>query len=92
MLLIDITVFILLLTFLFHICECTQDDVAFENAFAVLDAIKPVFPSITPEDIKQVGLSSKSRTVLEYMVAPASSSPPILDDHLNALREVIREA
>ena len=93
MLMIDITVFILLLTFLFHICECTEDDVAFENAFAVLDAIKPAFPSmITPADIERSRLSSKIQIVLEYMVAPASSSPPVLDDHLNALREAIRDA
>ena len=92
MMLIDATVSILLLLFLFHICECTEVDIEFKHAFAVLDAIKPVFPSITLGDIKQNSLSSKSRAVLEYMIAPASSSPPISDDHLNALREAIREA
>ena len=93
MMLIDITVFILLLTFLFHNCECAERDIEFKHAFAVLDAIKPAFPpTITPADIKRSGVSSKSQAVLEYMVAPASSSPPILDDHLDALREAIRVA
>ena len=88
MLLIDGTVSILLLAFLFHICECAEGQAEFVNAFAVLDAIKPVFPSITLEGIKQSSLSSKSRAVLQYM---ASSVPPISDDHLNALRETIRK-
>ena len=93
MLLIDVTVSILLLAFLFHNCECTEGDVEFENAFAVLDAIKPAFPSaITSEDIKRIIVYSKVQVVLEYMVAPASSSSPISNNHLNALREVIREA
>ena len=91
MMLIDITVSIVLLFFLFHICECTQHDVAFRNAFAVLDAIKPAFPSITLEEIKQVGLSSKAQAVLKYMVEPVSSSPLTSDSHLNVLREAIRE-
>ena len=89
---IDITVSILLLSFLFHICKCTQDDVAFENTFAVLDAIKPAFPSITLEDIERSGLSSReSQTILEYMVAPTSSVSPVSDDPLNALRQAIRD-
>ena len=89
MILIDITVFIFLLSFLFHTCECTEGDVKFENAFAVLDAIKPAFPSITLEDIKRSSLSSKIQVVLEYMV---SSVPPISDDHLNTLKEAIKVA
>ena len=92
MMLIDITVSIVLLTFLFHICECAEGKAEFENAFAVLDAIKPAFPSITLGDIKRSRVSSKVQVVLEYMVAPASSFPPISDDHLNALRKAIREA
>ena len=93
MLLININVFILLLAFLFHNCECAESDVAFKNAFAVLDAIKPAFPSaITLEDIKRITVNSKVQAVLEYMVTPASSFPTISDDHLNALREAIREA
>ena len=92
MLIFDITVSIVLLIFLFHICECAEGKAEFENAFAVLDAIKPAFPSITLGDIKRSRVSSKVQVVLEYMVAPASSVPPISDDHLNALRKAIREA
>ena len=92
MILIDITVSILLLLFLFHICECAQDDAEFKTAFAVLDAIKPAFPSITLEDSNLDTVSLRQKVVLEYMVAPASSSPSISDDHLNALKEAIKVA
>ena len=93
MLLIDVTVFILLLPFLFHNCECAEWSFEFENTFAVLDAIKPAFPStITPEDIKRSSVDLDEKVVLEYMVALASSVPPISDDHMDALREAIREA
>ena len=91
MLLIDITVSILLLSFLFYICECTQDNVELKNAFAVLDAIKPAFPSITLGDSNTGTVSLRQKIVLKYMVASASSVPPFSDDHLNALREAIRE-
>ena len=91
MMLIDATVSILLLLFLFHICECTEVDIEFKHAFAVLDAIKPVFPSITLGDIKRSRVSLKAQVVLKYMVAPASSFSPTSDDHLNTLREAIRE-
>ena len=92
MLLFNATVFILLLAFLFHNCECTGGQVEFENAFAVLDAIKPAFPSaISPENINLDTVNLPQKVVLEYMVAPASSVPLTSDDHLNALRGVIRE-
>ena len=93
MLLIDITVSIVLLIFLFHICECAEGKAEFENAFAVLDAIKPAFPStITLEEINRSTATLPEQVVLEYMVTPASSSSPISDDHLNALKEAIKVA